>query len=80
MQIHIFRGPERIFGFTEDSSGSNLPSRFAPWTPFKIIELSRGGEPVRGVHADECLDDLERHGFHVTDAHTRITQTLIPPD
>jgi hypothetical protein len=76
MQVHAFRGPGRIFGFTEDASGSNLPSQFSPWTSFKTIELRRG-EPMPGVNADECLDDIERHGFHVTDAHVRITETLV---
>jgi len=77
MQVHVFRGPDRIFGFTEDAGGSNLPSRFAPWASFKTVELQRDGEPVRGVHTQECLDDIERYGYHVTDAHTRITETLI---
>ena len=26
---------------------------------------------------DECLDDLEKHGFHVTDAHVRITESVL---
>jgi hypothetical protein len=77
MQVHIFRGPGRIFGFTEDRGGSNLPSRFAPWTSFKTIELRRDGDPTPGVNVPECLDDIERHGFHVTDAHVRITDTLV---
>jgi len=78
MQVHIFRGPGRVFGFTRDAAGSNLPPRFAPWTSFKTIELRRDGDPTPGVNASECLDDIERHGFHVTDAHVRITETLIP--
>ena len=77
MQVYIFRGPDRIFGFTEDASGSNLPSRFAPWTSFKTIELERGGAPTPGVNGEDCLDDIGRHGFHVTDAHVRITETLV---
>jgi hypothetical protein len=54
-----------------------LPSRFAPWTSFKTIELRRDGDPVPGVNVHECLDDIERYGFHVTDAHVRITEALI---
>ena len=26
----------------------------------------------------ERLDDIERHAFHVTDAHVRITESPIP--
>jgi hypothetical protein len=27
-----------------------------------------------GVNVDECLDDIDDHGFHLTDAHVRTTQ------
>jgi hypothetical protein len=77
MKIHIFRGPGRVFGFTEDATGSNLPSQFSPWTVFKSIDLSRDGEPKPGVDTDECLGDIEEHGFHITDAHVRITLSVI---
>jgi len=75
MLIHIFRGPGRVFGFTQDAMGVNLPSQFAPWNSFKSVELSRG-EPRPGVNTDECLDDIEKHGFHITDAHVRITESV----
>jgi len=76
MQVHIFRGPGRIFGFTAQASGENLPRKYAPWTAFKTVEL-RKGERTPGVDADECLDDIEAHGMHVTDAHVRITDEAI---
>jgi hypothetical protein len=76
MLVHIFRGPGRVFGITQDASGANLPPRFAPWTPFKALELSRD-ESTPGVDTGECLDDIERHGFHVTDAHVRITESVL---
>jgi hypothetical protein len=77
MLIHIFRGPGRVFGCTEDVMGANLPSQFAPWIIFKSIELSRDGEPTAGVNTDECLDDIEKYGFHITDAHVRITESVV---
>ena len=77
MLVHIFRGPGRVFGFTEDATGANLPSHLAPWSAFKSVELRRGGEPRPGVDTDACLCDIERHGFHITDAHARITDTVI---
>ena len=76
MLVHIFRGPGRVFGVTEDATGANLPSRFAPWNSFKSLELSRDGE-TPGLNAGECLDDIEKHGFHITDAHVRITESAI---
>jgi len=75
MQVYIFRSVGRVFGFTQTASGDNLPSKFSPWTAFKTIELKRGVE-TPGVNAAECLDDIERYGFHITDAHVRITQSV----
>jgi hypothetical protein len=76
MLVHIFRGPGRVFGFTSDAAGANLPARYRPWASFKFLELHRG-EPTPGLKVDECLDDIGRHGFHITDAHVRITESVI---
>lgn len=73
MVVNIFRGPGRVFGFTTLANGDNLPSQLAPWTAFKKIELKTDGQPVAGVNAAECMDDIEKYGFHLTDAHQRIT-------
>jgi hypothetical protein len=75
MQLYIFRGTGRVFAFTKDSGGNNLPVRLGPWAAFKSIELVRG-QSQAGVNVDECLDDIERHGIHVTDAHVRITEQV----
>jgi hypothetical protein len=76
MQVHLFRGPGRIFGVTENPSGDNLPQKYAPWTLFKTIDLHRG-KPMPGIDVDECLSDIETYGLHVTDAHARITEEAI---
>ncbi|WP_062117076.1 hypothetical protein [Collimonas pratensis] len=76
MLVYIFRGPGRVFGMTADTTGSNLPAKFAPWALFKPVELRRD-TLTPGVDSVECLDDIEKHGFHVTDAHVRITDQLI---
>lgn len=76
MLIHMFRGPDRIFAFTTDPSGANLPEKFAPWTAFKSVELLQGVH-TPGVDADECLRDIEEYGLHVTDAHSRITHEAL---
>jgi hypothetical protein len=41
MLVYAFRGPDRIFGFTQDDGGANLPIKFAPWTAFKSTDLVR---------------------------------------
>ncbi len=76
MNVHIFRGPGRVFAFTTDPSGANLPPKYHPWAAFKSIEL-RKGMPTPGVDVDDCLSDLEVHGVHITDAHVRITEDAI---
>ena len=75
MLVHIFRGPERIFGFTLDAGGAQLPAKFAPWSSFKQVDLTRDTQ-TPGVDSKECLDDIEKHGFHITDAHVRITEKV----
>jgi hypothetical protein len=77
MRAHIFRGLGRVFGVTEDATGANLPSRFGPWTAFRPIDLNRDGNPTPGVDVNECLADIEKYGFHITDAHVRITESAI---
>lgn len=76
MQAHVFRGPGRVFAVTTDPSGDNLPSKYAPWTAFKTIELQEG-VPTPGLVVDDCLRDLEVHGVHITEAHVRITEDAI---
>ncbi|MCE4554681.1 hypothetical protein [Pelomonas cellulosilytica] len=73
MQLFIFRGSGRIFGVTENSDASNLPEKYAPWVSFKALDLHRG-EKAPGLNVEECLDDIETYGLHVTDAHVRITE------
>jgi hypothetical protein len=76
MQVHIFRGEGRVFGFTRSSDGSNLPAKHGPWSAFKSVELVRG-QTLPGVNVEDCLNDIEQHDVHVTDAHVRITEQAI---
>jgi hypothetical protein len=77
MLLPIFRGPGRVYGFTEDATGANRPSQFSPGTAFKSIDLRRDGERNPSVNTNECLEDIEKHGFHNTDAHVRSTDNVI---
>jgi hypothetical protein len=76
MQVQVYRGSGRVFAVIEEGSDARLPERYGPWALFKPLELVRG-QPQPGLHVDECLDDIARHGIHVTDAHTRITEQAI---
>lgn len=76
MQVHLFRATGRVFGFTPDSADANLPAGKGDWAPFKTVDMTRG-QSMPGVVVDECLDDIDAHGFHITDAHVRITDQFV---
>jgi hypothetical protein len=76
MRVDVFRGTGRVFAVIESGGKDNLPEKYGPWSLFKTIELVRG-QAQPGVHVDDCLDDIARHGIHVTDAHVRITEQAI---
>jgi hypothetical protein len=75
MQVHIFRGLGRVFGFTGDNAGGNLPAQYGPWAAFKSFDLHRG-DVQTNFDVNECLDDIEQFGLHLTDAHVRITDKV----
>ena len=74
--VHVLRSQDRVFGFTLDEQGTNLPLQYGPWTPFKTIELHHD-EPYQGVDVSACLDDISKYGFHLTVAHKRITDLAL---
>jgi hypothetical protein len=76
MLVEVFRGTGRIFAVIETGGVDRLPERYGPWMHFKAIELIRG-QTQPGLNVEECLDDIERHGIHVTDAHVRITEQAV---
>ena len=75
-RVHVLRGQDRVFGFTLDEQGMNLPRQYGPWTTIKTIELYHD-EPYQGVDVSVCLDDISKYGFHLTAAHKRITDLAV---
>jgi hypothetical protein len=76
MQVEVYRGAGRIFAFVEAEAEETLPLRYAPWTPFRTVTMVRG-RSEQGVDVDDCLNDIEEYGIHVTDAQVRITERAI---
>jgi len=76
IKVCIYRGPGRIFGFSAENGASHLPAQYAPWTAFRTLDVSRGTHQV-SFDVNECLDDIEKYGFHLTDAHVRITEQVV---
>lgn len=65
MKVHVFTNQRRVYGFTNDATGGNLPVRHGPWIPFKKIKMNRGDKPRIAVNTDHALDDIEDHGYHL---------------
>ncbi len=77
MRVHLFRGSGRVFGCTKQANGENLPLQHGPWSAFKELDMDRNGAPIPGINTNECLDDIEKYGIHITDAHVRITEDIV---
>src|ERR1700727_1616165 len=75
-RVHVFRSQNRVFGFSLDEQGTNLPQQYGPWTSFKTLELHHA-QPYQGVDVTACLDDIHKHGLHLTAAHQRITHLAV---
>jgi hypothetical protein len=74
--INLFQSdldPE-VFGFTQDSTGQNLPETFAPWR-----KSSRGGSLYLGVgessdqlaSADPVIRAVQSRGFFLVETRAR---------
>ena len=74
MQVHVFKGHDTWWGFTQDRSGKNLPADKGPWSIFKTLDMNRGETPRWGVDTSEALDAIERDGYFVTSARIVITE------
>ena len=68
--INLFQSdadPE-VFGFTQDSSGQNLPGRFAPWRKSSrgmSLYLGTGESSAQLGQRDPVLRAVETYGFYV---------------
>lgn len=78
MYVYVFKGADRIMGFTADVNGNNLPSAQGPWELTNRLNMLRFDDPRPLVDTHACLEDLEMHGFHITNDHRPITDTLEP--
>jgi hypothetical protein len=76
MEIHLFTGKGFEFGFTPDPSGNNLPAGLRPWVFFRTFTVNRGDAQRSIMDNDVCLDDIEKFGFHLTEAGARITDKV----
>ncbi len=77
MKVYVFSGPKRVFGFTEDVDGANLPTQQGLWKSFGELDMNRGETPRIAVNTDEALDDIERQGYHLVQTKIVTSETVV---
>jgi hypothetical protein len=76
MYVYVFKGADRLLGFTTDPSGSNLPTSQGQWSLVNRLTMARDDDPRPIVQTHECLNDLEMHGFHITRNFRSVTDSI----
>ena len=76
MYVYVFKGSDRLLCFAGDRTGENLPAEQGPWILTTRLEMLQEDDPRPIVQTLECLEDIEMHGFHITNGHRRITDSL----
>ena len=65
MKVHVFKGPKGVFGYTEDETGTNLPSEHGPWQAEKSFDATRDDRAGAGDATAMALADIQAKGFHL---------------
>ena len=57
MLVYVFNSTQnpKVYGFTADATGVNLPGEDGPWIPFKSLKMNVGEKSPTGVDTDAVL-------------------------
>jgi len=79
MRVHVFSSEQssKLFGFTPDQKGQNLPGAQGPWRYFKSVDLSSGGADLIGESKANIQSGIEINGFHIAGAEIRVGEELV---
>lgn len=77
MYVYVFEGPEGVLGFATHSDGLTLPATHRPWVLINRLIMSDDDDDRPIVRTRECMDDIQRYGFHLTQGNRRVTEILI---
>ena len=73
MLVHVFRGGRPDFRlYAKRNGGEPAGTLWALDRVQNARDEQRSGST--GMTVDACQDDIDAYGFHLTDAHVRITQ------
>jgi hypothetical protein len=69
MIVHIFQPEQdkKIGGFTEDKTGSNLPSKFGKWIYKNTIDFKKDS-PLMGADSKVIIQGIQSQGYSVQEA------------
>ncbi|WP_137044683.1 hypothetical protein [Pseudolabrys sp. FHR47] len=73
MKVYVFNSTisSKVYGFTGDASGANLPTEQGPWKPFKSLEMNPGETARVGVNTDAVLMGIHDKGYYLTAAEIK---------
>lgn len=65
MRFYVFKSEARssMRAFADDSGGSRLPSKFAPWTATGVVTAER--DPPHGLPRDKIEESIRERGFQL---------------
>lgn len=66
MQVHVFKGLGKWYGFTADRTGMNLPAAQGPWAFVRTEDMDRGENPRVAVSTEDVLTGIAALGYFVT--------------
>jgi hypothetical protein len=69
MKVHVFSSKKRklVGGFTQDKSGSNLPTGFGEWIYKEELDLNPSS-PLIGANPQNIIDDIIEKGYSIQEA------------
>jgi hypothetical protein len=69
MKVYVFASKTKklVGGFTQEKSGSNLPSGFGEWIYKEEIDLSPSS-PLMGAKPKDIIDDILEKGYSIQKA------------
>lgn len=76
MMVFVFKSTQnpKVYGFTVDATGANLPGEQGPWVPFKSIEMKAGEKGRIGVDTDAVLMGIADNGYYLTAAAVKFEE------
>ena len=77
MKVYVFNSAKnlKVYGFTPDATGANLPAEQGPWKAFKSLDMNSGETPRSGVNSDAVLIGIHDRGYYLTAAEIKFEET-----